>query len=68
MTTCIELTEGQAFPIKVEQHEDRTKLFRVTYGKEVTDDLDYQQAANEFGLCVFHSLACEGKLDNAVDL
>lgn len=59
MTTCIELKEHA---IKVEQ--DSRRRFRVTYFKQVRSDLNYAQAAHEFGECVFHALACEAKLDN----
>ena len=38
--------------------------FTVTYGKQVTNDLDYRMAAYELGSCIMHALACEFKLDN----
>lgn len=38
--------------------------FRVVYGREVCDNLNYAKACFEYGRCVFHSLACAGKLDN----
>lgn len=38
--------------------------FSVTYGKSTKEGLDYAQAASEFGACVMHDLACEGRLDN----
>jgi hypothetical protein len=38
--------------------------FTVTYGSETTRVLTYVEAAKEYGLCVMHALACEGKLDN----
>lgn len=56
--------EDTAFPITVEQHEDKAKSFRVTYGLQVDDGLCYSDAARTFGLCYFHALAFEGKLDN----
>jgi hypothetical protein len=58
-------TNDLAFPIKVEQNA-RGK-FRVTYGREVRDGLGYGQAAHELGECMFHALACDGKLDNEAD-
>lgn len=61
MRTCIDLPQHE---IKVEQHEDRNKLFRVTYGKQVMPNLTYHEAATELGFSLFHALACEGKLDN----
>ena len=62
MKTAIDLN-NLAFPMKVEQHGPED--FRVTYGKQVKDHLTYEEAAEEFGLCVFHALACDGKLDNS---
>lgn len=58
---CITLPD-LAFPVTVEQNS--RGLFRVTYGQQVKDGLNYAAAASEFGLCVFHALACDGKLDN----
>lgn len=37
--------------------------FMVVYGGTVYSDLNYQQAAQEFGECVFHALACAGKIE-----
>lgn len=39
-------------------------LFRVVYGQQLMDNLDYAEAYKEFGSCVFHSLASAGKLNN----
>lgn len=50
--------------IKVEQKESKSALLRVTYGKQIKSNLTYAQAAKELGECIFHHLACEGKLDN----
>ena len=61
MKTVLNLPD-MAFPIKVEQRANGR--FRVTYGAEIRDDLDYNAAAKELGLCVFHALACDGKLDS----
>lgn len=38
--------------------------FEVHYGKQVDEDLDYEQAAAKYGEAVMHALACEGRLDN----
>lgn len=38
--------------------------FTVTYFLQVTDQLNYSQAALELGACIMHYLACGGKLDN----
>lgn len=65
MKLLIELKEGLDYPVKLEQKAN--KLFRVTYGKQVKDGLNYMKAAEEFGLCVFHSLSCAGTLDNTGD-
>lgn len=61
-STCISLP-SLAFPVTVDQ--TGKNRFTVTYGKQVTGGLDYGKAAREFGLCVFHALACDGKLDNS---
>lgn len=57
MKKVIEITD-YAYPVVLEQHEDKRALFRVTYGKEVHDGLTYTKAAAEFGLCLMHALAC----------
>lgn len=56
--------EAENYDIKLEQGGGRRKLFTVTYGKQVSDNLPYNRAAEEFGRVLFHALACEGKLDN----
>lgn len=38
--------------------------FTVVYGKQATVGLSYAQAADEYGSCVMHALACAGRLDN----
>lgn len=64
-STCIHLFDngaGAASGVKVTQTGiDR---FTVTYGLQVKKGLNYEQAAREFGYCVFHALACDGMLDN----
>ena len=51
-----------AFLLKVEQTgKDR---FTVTYGLQIKRSLTYREAACEFGFCLFHLMACEGRLDN----
>ena len=55
-------TTGLAFPVKLEQTGiDR---FTVTYGKQIKRGLNYGQAASEYGGCIMHALACDGRLDN----
>lgn len=56
------------FGLRLDQSEGKGKLFRVTYGKQVKDKLTYTEGAREFGLCLFHALACDGLLDNEGDL
>jgi hypothetical protein len=63
MKTCRQETLA-GFTVKIEQHEDTRALFRVTYGAQVRDNLTYTEAAKEYGLCVFHALACDGELNN----
>lgn len=63
MKTCLELPD-LPFGIKLEQSEDARGLFRVTYGAQVRDHLSYAEAAKELGLCIFHALACDGRLNN----
>lgn len=38
--------------------------FTVTYGAQVTKNLNYAGAAKEFGECVMHEACCNSKLDN----
>jgi hypothetical protein len=38
--------------------------FTVVYGLQIKSGLNYTDAAYEFGCCVMHALACDGKLDN----
>lgn len=38
--------------------------FRVTYGQQVEDHLNYADAAMKFGQAIMHSIACKGILDN----
>lgn len=52
------------FALKLEQAQNKAGLFTVTYGKQVTRDLTYSEAAAEYGSCLMHALACEGRLDN----
>jgi hypothetical protein len=63
MKLVIEIKDGVDTPVKLEQAA--TGQFRVTYGKQVKTRLGYFDAVREFGACVFHSLACAGKLDNS---
>lgn len=40
------------------------KTFTVIYGCHKVEDLKCGQASQELRQCIFHALACEGKLDN----
>lgn len=62
MTTCYENTD-LPFPLKLEQSANGK--FRVTYGQQIFDKLDYGQAAKELSECLMHALACDGKLETA---
>lgn len=66
MITCFELNN---FSIKLEQHETQNPkaTFKVTYGLQVRSNLEYGQAAKELGECIFHALACDGKLIDSTD-
>jgi len=46
--------------IKVEQ--DPNCAFVVTYHLQVKAGLNYAEAAKEYGICVFHALACAGQI------
>jgi hypothetical protein len=73
--TCFELPERSnpnegglsvaplPFGVKIEQRGENG-LFRITYGKQVKENLTYADACHEFGECVFHALACDGKIGN----
>lgn len=57
--TCLKLDE---FDIELTQTGfDR---FEVRYFKQIKGGLNYSQAASEFGGCVMHALACDGRLEN----
>lgn len=61
-TECIKTEVDGQYPVTLIQTGlDR---FTVTYGKQVKAGLSYAQAADEYGCCVMHALACAGKLDN----
>lgn len=48
----------------IELHQRGPDRFRVTYGRQVKDELTYSQAALELGADIMHWLACDAKLDN----
>lgn len=55
-------THASGWPIRLIQTGfDR---FTVEYGRQIKDDLNYGEAASEYGACIMHALACESLLDN----
>lgn len=61
MNKIQELTvEGQ---YTVTLYQIGRKAFVVQYGQQIFADLDYTEAAHEFGECVMHALQCAGMLD-----
>ena len=66
-TPCFEITDPSqvGFPVRLYQaSESRGGKFSVLYGSEMHDELEYGEAARQFGLCLFHALACVGRIDN----
>ena len=57
------------FKSKIEgQHEIKvqrtsTLRFRVIYGEQIKENLYYDEAAKELGLCIMHRAGCEGFID-----
>lgn len=49
-------------PIKLERVS--AQGFTVTYGLEITTNLNYDEAAVKLGRCLMHWFSSEGKLDN----
>lgn len=49
------------YPIRLEQYSANSMRFRVTYGKQVDDRLDYADAAAKLGEAIMHCAACDGK-------
>lgn len=66
-TPCIEITDPSqvGFPIRLYQYS--SGRFSVVYGSETHDGLTYSEAAKELGLCIFHALACIGRITNSHD-
>lgn len=51
-----------AFPVALLQ--TGVDRFTVQYGLQIKTGLNYARAAAEYGECVMHALACDGRLDN----
>lgn len=47
--------------VSIEQNEDLT--FKVVYGLQVKDTLEYNAAAEELGYCILHALACDSDIN-----
>lgn len=58
---CYEHTD-LVYPLRLTQ--DAKGRFTVTYGKQVVPCQSYSEAAAEYGSCLMHALACEGRLNN----
>lgn len=63
-TPCFEITDPAQVGFPVRLYQSETGKFSVLYGSEMHDDLSYEDAAREFGLCLFHALACVGRINN----
>lgn len=44
-------------------HNNLRNGFVVEYGAEKKEYLTYEEAAKEYGECIFHALCCAGLLD-----
>ena len=49
------------FCIKLEQKNN--KNFRLTYGEQIFENLNYTSATETLGECILHAKACEGLID-----
>lgn len=54
-----------AFPITLTQQSPNQ--FTVQYGRQVRDELTYEQAAVELGYSILHALACDARINNSED-
>lgn len=54
------------YPVKVTQRKNG-KTFTVQYGAEVKRGLSWEQAAAEYGQCVFHAAQCAGLIQDDND-
>lgn len=59
---CHQTLLSHQYPVRlIQTGKDR---FIVEYGKQIRTNLNYEEAALEYGSCIMHALACEGLLDN----
>ena len=63
-TPCFEITDPAQVGFPVRLYQSETGKFSVLYGSELHEDLEYGEAARQFGLCLFHALTCVGRIDN----
>lgn len=43
----------------------RIQRYRVSYGQDIRENLNYADAASQLGFSIMHSLECAGKLDTS---
>jgi len=63
-TPCFEITDPAQVGFPVRLYQARNGKFSVRYGSEMHDELEYGEAARQLGLCLFHALACVGRINN----
>lgn len=63
-TPRFEITDPAQVGFPVRLYQARNGKFSVLYGSEMHDGLEYGEAARQFGLCLFHALACVGRINN----
>ena len=63
-TPRLEITDPSQVGFPVRLYQSKTGKFSVLYGSERHNDLEYGEAARQFGLCLFHALACVGRIEN----
>lgn len=56
--------EGQPDVVLRANRDGKGKLFCVQYGLSVTHGMGYIDATREYGECIFHALACAGRVNN----
>ena len=65
MKTCHVTEIEHQHPVTLYERSTKgQRRFRVQYGSQVRDRLTWEEAAAEFGECVFHALACNGDIRN----
>lgn len=54
-------------PVTISRPHPKSKFYTVTYGKQITHNLWYEQACMALGSCLMHALGCEGFHDGNPD-